>query len=177
MWLEGADVIGCVDEYSDIDIWIDFEDEHENRVMRVVEEILSELGELDYKHVTKNSHPKIRQRIYHLKNSDEYLMIDFCFQLHSRKREEFVYIRDSKIENAKIVFDKAGVIRYKEYNKEDFKLWNDSPLEECKYRYIQHSRVIYTPANANYYLIHISHHIPESQVKKLESFVKVSSLE
>jgi hypothetical protein len=37
-------------------------------------------------------------------------------------------------------------------------------------------RLIHTPSHAHYYLIHISQHIPKSQVEKLEFFAKISSL-
>jgi predicted nucleotidyltransferase len=207
MWLEGSDANGHADQYSDLDIYIDIEDEYEQHSIEAVENALSEITELDYKYVINHDHPKLRQRIYHLKGSSEYLMIDFCWQLHSRTKEEFVYIKNDEIEAAKVIFDKAGVIQYKDYNKADFKIWNDSRLDECKYRYSQHCRVmkyvyrgmyleayayynkyvleplidmlrlIYTPAHADYYLIHISQHIPEQAVKKLEFYAKVSSLE
>ncbi len=207
MWLEGSDAIGQVDEYSDLDIYIDIEDEYEQQAIDKVENILSKIAEVDYKYVMNHSHPKLRQRIYHLKGSSEYLMIDFCWQLHSRDKNEFVYIKDNKIEAAKIIFDKLEVIRYKDYNENDYKNRNIARFEECKYRYSQHLRVmkyvhrgmyleayayynkyvleplidmlrlIYTPSHADYYLIHISQHIPKSEVKKLEFFAKLSSLE
>ena len=36
-WLEGADAIGTADEYSDIDFWVDFEDEYEEQAYEAVE--------------------------------------------------------------------------------------------------------------------------------------------
>lgn len=206
MWLEGADAIGQADEYSDIDIYIDIEDECEQEAIHKVEKILSTISEIDYKYVMNHGHPKLRQRIYHLKGSSEYLMIDFCWQLHSRDKEEYVYIKGNKIEAAKVIFDKSEVIRYKDYKEEDYKSLNIEDMEECKYRYSQHCRVvkyihrgmyleayayynkyvleplihvlrmIYTPAHAHYYLIHISQHLPKSEVEKLQFFAQVSSL-
>ena len=38
-------------------------------------------------------------------------------------------------------------------------------------------RLIFTPAYANYYLIHISQHIPETERKKLEHFAQIGSLD
>jgi predicted nucleotidyltransferase len=207
MWLEGADAVGQADEYSDMDIYIHIEDEYEQQAIDKVENILSKIAEIDYKYVMNHGHPKLRQRIYHLKDSSEYLMIDFCWQLHSRNKEEYVYIKDNKIEAAKVIFDKSEVIRYKNYDENDYKSFNIARFEECKYRYSQHFRVIkyvqrgmyleayayynkyvleplidmlrliYTPSHAHYYLIHISQHIPKSEVKKLEFFAKISSLE
>jgi hypothetical protein len=71
LWLEGADAIGAIDEYSDIDIWADFEDEYEEQVYDAVEGALSELAELDRKCAIRHGHPKIRQRIYHLSGTSE----------------------------------------------------------------------------------------------------------
>ena len=100
MWLEGSDASGTVDEFSDLDFWVDFEDEYEITVYEVVENALSELAQIDYKYVMKHGHPKIRQRIYHLAGSSEYLMIDFCWQLHSRAKRECEYIKGNLVETA-----------------------------------------------------------------------------
>ena len=70
-WLEGADAIGTVDEYSDIDFWVDFEDEYEEQAYEAVENALSEFAEIDYKYVMRHDHPKIRQRIYHISGTSE----------------------------------------------------------------------------------------------------------
>ncbi|NLM61924.1 MAG: hypothetical protein GX193_07595, partial [Clostridiales bacterium] len=57
MWLEGADAVCAVDEYSDIDIWVDFEDAYEEEAYQAVESALSEISAIDYKYVVKHSHP------------------------------------------------------------------------------------------------------------------------
>jgi len=206
-WLEGADAIGTVDEYSDIDFWVDFEDECEEKAYEAVEKALSELAEIDYKYVMRHDHPKIRQRIYHLAGTSDYLMIDFCWQLHSRPKDEYTYIENDSIEAVTVVFDKDNIIRYKPLDLSAFSQWNKHRLEEAKYRRTQHIRVekyvrrgqyleayayynrymleplidllrlIFTPAYANYYLIHISQHIPETERKKLEHFAQIGSLD
>ena len=207
LWLEGADANNTVDEYSDIDIWVDIEDEYEQQSYAAVENALSEIATFDYKFITQQNHPKLRQRIYHLTGSSEYLIIDFCWQLHSRPKEENIYIKGSMIEAAKVYFDKNNIIRYKDYNAAEFENQNNARLNECKYRYNQHMRplkyvlrgqyleayayynkyvfeplidllrIIYTPANSDYYLIHISHHLPQEQIKKLEYFAQIASVE
>ncbi|MEG6613046.1 nucleotidyltransferase domain-containing protein [Pseudoclostridium thermosuccinogenes] len=207
LWLEGADATGMVDEYSDIDFWVDFEDEYEEEAIKAVESALEEIAKIDYKHIVKHGHPKIRQRIYHLSGSSEYLMIDFCWQLHSRAGNECEYIKGNTVEAAKVIFDKAEVVRFVDGNPANYMEASKARLEECKYRYSQHSRVkkyirrglyleayayynryvleplidllrlMYTPVNADYYLIHISHHIPEDKRKRLEYFAQINSLD
>jgi len=46
-WLEGADANNTVDEYSDIDFWVDFEDEHEELAYEAVENALLEISAID----------------------------------------------------------------------------------------------------------------------------------
>jgi predicted nucleotidyltransferase len=208
LWLEGADAIGTTDEYSDIDFWVDFEDEHEEQTIDAVERALSELAEIDYKYIMRHGHPKIRQRIYHLAGTSDYLLIDFCWQLHSRlKDENIAYYENDGIEAAKVIFDKDGIIKHKKFNPSDFFHENAERLEEAKYRrsqqiraekYVRRGqyleayayynryvleplidllRLIYTPAYADFYLLHISQHIPETERKRLEFFAQIGSLE
>jgi len=205
-WLEGADANGTLDEYSDIDFWLDVEDANEEDAYQAVENALSELSEIDYKYVTKHGHPKIRQRIYHLKDSSNYLLIDFCWQLHSRNPDDCKYIKGSKVESAKVIFDKVSLIQFVDSNPAEYPKQYENQLAEGKYRYTQHARVekyirrgrfleawayynryvleplidllraIYTPANTDYYLIHISHHIPKEELKRLEYFAQNATL-
>lgn len=206
-WLEGADAIGSADEYSDIDFWVDFEDEYEEQAYKAVENALGDLARIDYKYVMQHDHPKIRQRIYHLAGTNKYLMIDFCWQCHSRPREEYAYCENDSIEAVKVVFDKDHIIRHKPIDLSELAKCNQSCLEEAKYRRTQHIRaekyvrrgqfleafayynhyvieplidllrLIYTPAYAHYYLIHISRHIPAPERDRLEYFTRIGSLD
>jgi len=206
-WLEGADANIAVDEYSDIDFWVDFEDEHEELAYEAVENALLEISAIDYKYVVNHGHPKIRQRIYHLENTSEFLMIDFCWQLHSRPRDEFTYIENDNIEAVKVLFDKCNVVRYKPMNLSDFAGCNAPRLEEAKYRrtqflraekYVKRDlyleaytyynryvveplvdllRLIHTPKYADWYMVHISNHIPKAEKERLEYFVQISTID
>jgi len=206
-WLEGADANGMADEYSDIDYYVDFEDEYEEKAYEAVEKALSELAAIDYKYVMSHPHSKLRQRIYHLAGTSEYLLIDFCWQLHSRPRDEYVYFENNKIEAAKVIFDKDHIIRVSPLDLSRFTQWNQARMEEAKYRRTQHIRVIkyvhrgqyleayayynryvleplidllrliYTPAHADYYLVHISQHIPDFEKETLEYFARIASLD
>lgn len=207
LWLEGADATGTADEYSDIDFWLDFEDDYEQQAIEVVEHALSGISKIDYKYVMQHGHPKIRQRIYHLANTNEYLMIDFCWQMHSRVTDGLFYIENDNIEPVKIIFDKSNVILYKPLNHANFEEDNAFMLAKAKYRRTQYLRaekyfrrgrylesyayynqyileplvdllrLIYTPTHAEYGFTHISLHIPAAKKEKLEYFAKLSSLE
>ena len=206
-WLEGADANGYIDEYSDIDYYVDFEDEYEEQAYEVVEKTLSAIAAIDYKYVMNHPHSKLRQRIYHLSGTSEYLLIDFCWQLHSRPKDEYVYIENDKVEAAKVIFDKDNIIRHKPLDLAEYSQWNRHRLEEAKYRRTQHIRagkyvrrgqyleaytyynryvleslidllrLIYTPAHADYYLVHISQHIPAAEREQLEYFARIASLD
>ena len=204
-WLEGADANGMADEYSDIDFWVDFEDKYEEQAYDAVETALFELAVIEYKYVMRHGHPKIRQRIYHLAGTSEYLMIDFCWQLHSR--EKYAFHENDKIETAKVIFDKNNVIGYKPLDLSDYSKQNKLRLEEAKYRRTQYCRaekyvhrgqyleayayynryvleplidlirLIYTPAYADYGFCHISQHVPPNERERLEYFARIGSLE
>jgi len=207
LWLEGADATGIDDEYSDIDFWVDVEDAYESRAFDAVETALSSFAQIDYKCVTLKEHPQLRQRIYHLSGTSEYLLIDFNAQLHSRPKAEYTYIENDTIEAVVVLFDKDNIIRYKPLVLSEYTDWNGIRLEQAKYRrsqqiraekYVRRGhyleayayynryvleplidllRLIYTPAHADYYLVHISQHLPVFELEKLEFFARINSLE
>lgn len=206
LWLEGADGLGVVDEYSDLDFVVDVEDGYEDRVFSIVEEALKVLGNLDVNHRIKHGHPKMRQKVYHVEDSSEYLLIDFCIQSHSRDRTEGIFVRGDIVEAPKLIFDKDNVVRFgeePELNKEELK----DRIYELQGRYKQHSRVLkyiernnypeayiyymkyvadpltelmrirYTPKYYYMYMIHISNHIPRKEVEELEQYYKIKDFD
>lgn len=206
-WLEGADSLNAVDQFSDLDIWVDVEDDYEDMVFQMAEDEFAKLGRLDFNFRLKHSHPKIRQNYYHIEGTSEYLIIDFCIQCHSRDREEVRYVEGDILEFPKIIFDKADVITIV---KEDREIEPDKIKElinEIKGKYMQHSRVIkyvhrnnypeafiyylkyvadplvellrikYTPKYYYLHMIHISNHMPKEEIDMIEGYYKISSLE
>lgn len=206
-WLEGADASGLVDEYSDLDFWLDFEDGEEEAAYRAVEQILTGVAPLDGLEAMRHGHPQIRQRVYHLTGTPDSLAIDFCFQLHSRPADECVFIKGNRVESAKVLFDKTGVVRFIDDEPGRYAERNAGIVAEaaCRYRqlaraekylhrglYLEASayynryvfeplvslvRLLYTPANADYGLIHISHHVPAEIKEKLEYFAQGASID
>lgn len=149
-WLEGADSLNAVDEYSDIDVWMDVEDGYEDMVFKIAEEEFTKQGKLDFKFKLNHSHPKIRQNYYHIEGTNEYLLIDFCIQCHSRDRNEVKYVEGDILEFPKIIFDKDNIITILEEDKEiDLDIIKNS-INEIKGKYMQHSRVIKYVKRNNY---------------------------
>jgi hypothetical protein len=205
-WLEGADSLNAVDEYSDIDIWLDVEDGFEDAVFNIAEEEFLKLGGLDFKFRVSHKHPKIHQNYYHIQGTSEYLLIDFCIQSHSRDKNEVKFVEGDILEFPKVIFDKSNVITILENDEQIDVNLVQNIIEEIKSKYSQHSRVIkyvernnypeafiyyfkyvadplvelvrlkYTPKYHYLHFIHISNHMPAEEVKVLEYYYQISSL-
>lgn len=206
-WIEGSFAMGDADEYSDIDYWIDVEDNYVKDALEHVELALRKLGELDERDETGNDHPKLGQIVYHIKGSSPYLVLDFNWQLHSRDRKEYHYIKNDIVEGALVIFDKDDVIRFEEADNQEILKNKKICMQECDYRYSQHLRVRkyinrgtfaecyayynkfvieplvmllrlkFTPLYPYHYLLHISRHMPLDVVNRLEKLIQVKSLE
>lgn len=206
-WLEGSFAMGYADEYSDIDYWIDIEDEYVKDALEHVETALNRLGELDERDETGNGHPKLGQIVYHIKESNPYLVLDFNWQLHSRDRNEYHYIKNDIVEGARVIFDKDNVIRFEEADEQEIVKNKEKCRVECDYRYSQHLRVRkyinrgnfpecyayynkyvieplvmmlrfkYTPLYPYNYLLHITNHMPKDVIARLEKLIKLTTLD
>jgi hypothetical protein len=204
-WLEGADANGTADEYSDLDLWADVEDEYETQAIGAAESALASLSDFGLLYVMEHPHPKIRQRVYHLTDTSEYLAIDFCWQLHSR--EQVYLIEGDTSGAAKVVFDKSGVVRYKPPDLAEYAEENAKRLREIKYKRTQYARaekyvrrgsyleayayyneyvlnplvdlarLVFSPHNADFGFCHISRSVPEHIRRRLEYFAQIGSPE
>jgi len=204
MWLEGADGLNQVDEFSDLDFWFDVEDSKRDSFLEELIEKISELGKIDSRMNKITS--EIYQSNIHLENTSEYLTLDLAAQNDSRDRECTCFNKESLTELPKIIFDRKNIISFKEkeiIDKEILKM----VFEEKKNRILQYSRVIkyikrnqylecfmeydkqilkpivtiariiYTPEIYDYELCHISRHLPKQIIEKLELLYKVNSFE
>jgi hypothetical protein len=205
-WLEGADALNTVDEYSDIDIWLDVEDGFEDMVFQIAEEEFLQLGNFDFKFNVDHKHPKIFQNYYHIEGTSEYLIIDFCIQSHSRDSNEVKFVEGDILEFPKVIFDKSSVITILKNDEQiDISLIQNI-INEIRSKYMQHSRVIkyvernnypeafiyylkyvadplvelvrikYTPKYHYLHFIHISNHIPQKEMSRIEYYYQISTL-
>ena len=204
MWLEGADGLNQVDEYSDLDFWFDVEDSKRNLFINDLVNHLSLLGKVDSR--MDQSTKEIYQSNIHLENTSEYLTIDLAAQNDSRDREDTCFTNGSITEVPKVIFDRKNIITFQDQSKMDQEELN-TVFEEKKNRILQYSRaikyikrneylecfmeyekqilkpivtiarIIYTPYIYDYELCHISRHLPRDIVKNLEVLYKVNSFD
>ena len=204
LWLEGADSNEVLDEYSDIDIVADVKDGEEENVLEKVGKILNDLGELDLEFLNPQPHPKLRYKVFHIKNTNEFLLIDVYIQSHSRN---FEFTEGNKYESPKVLFDKAGVIKFQKVDKSKLQKEICESLTSLENTFFQRSkirkyilrkkyleafayynktvleplvellRILHTPLIREYHLVHISDHLPKNKVGQVEKLYRITSLE
>ena len=205
MWLEGADGLNKVDEYSDVDFWFDVKKGYQESFLHECIEDVGKLGKIDSR--VENIRKEIAQCNIHLVNTSEYLMLDICVQSHEiRGLDATSFSKDDLAERPLILFDKNNIITFKDVsdlNVEELrKIYSDNKNRilqssrvtkyikrgqygEAYLKYIENiadplvtiARIIYTPRHLDYGLCHINNHLPNEIVQELEHFYKVASFE
>lgn len=201
-WLEGADGLGQVDAYSDLDLVLDVEDGFEETLLSDLEQTFLGLGELGLRSEPNQPVPGLLYRVFHLKNTPETLLLDVTIQSHSRRH---VFLTDHPYEQPKVLFDKSGVIQFGESDAAALQASIEARLAVLEGTFAQRIRAVkyakrglflethayyhkfvltplvgllrirYTPIVSDYYLVHISSHLPEAVVRELEELYRISS--
>ncbi len=205
LWLEGSDGTNTLDEYSDLDLVMDVEDGTEEGIFGRLEQMLGTLGELDLIVGPDRPGPKLMYKVYHLENTAPTLLLDVTIQSHSR---QFAFDRKNEYEVPKVLFDKAGVIQYRDSEGMNAQTRRDKTYNRMKQldgvfkqriraiKYVQRNhyleahayyhkyvlnplvellRIRYTPLISDYYLVHISQHLPAEAVDQLEELYRNQS--
>jgi hypothetical protein len=201
MWLEGSLADGTADERSDVDLWLDVDDETLDRCRAV----LARLGRLDRDYERPHPHPLIRQRFFHLADTPETLTVDVCVQAHSR---DFWFSHEWTHEHPLVVFDRDGTIRFQPADaealaaelrarvaelREDFPLFRSwmtkavarrTFLEALGYyqarlmpTLVELLRIRFAPTKRDYYLKHAERDLPPEVVARLAELYRVTSVD
>ena len=200
LWLEGADATDSVDIYSDIDICAAI---NESAVDMIFEKIQKKLS-VDSVYENQFNDTE-RQLVFHIAGTDKYHVVDFNAYFLGRANTTF--IRGDKIDARKILFDKDNVIQYRDFDPDEGESFRKYWEKESAYRFSQISRVEkyclrnqypeafvyyhkyvieplvytlrnkYTPTKMWYYMVHISNHIPEIELEKLNRILQISCCE
>ncbi len=204
MWLEGADATRTVDEWSDIDVWLDTRDGEEDVALDAVEAALAVIGEMDFAYLMEQSHPQIRHKVFHLRDTPPHLFIDVCVQSHSR---DFAFTEGHDTERPLVLFDKASVIRYRSVSPDEAQRDIANRLARIEGMFAQRPRALakaerghflealayyrkfvleplvellrlqHAPRKADYGLKHIERDLPSDAVRQIEALHRVTSCE
>lgn len=200
LWLEGSDALGKTDAYSDIDMCALIDEDKVDEVFQKIQRYF----DIDSVHANGNNDSE-RQLVFHIVNSEKYHVVDFNAYFYGAANTTFV--ENDPIEACKVIFDKCGAIQYQKYDagvgESDRAYWK----EESAYRFSQINRVekyclrglypeafiyyhkyvveplvftlrsIYTPTKIWYYMVHISDHIPQDELEKLNRILQISCVD
>lgn len=201
LWLEGADATGFVDEYSDLDICCSVEEDTIAEVAQQAQRALESLGTLDLVQL-EHDEEDTQHIVFHLEGTSAYLLIDF--NIYVSRGSEFV--TGDEIEKPLILFDRGQVIRTVTQQERLASLQRDERLQELRKTIAQYARLEkyvrrgefleafgyyhkwllqplieilrmrYTPLHPDYYIVHISRHLPREVLRRLEELFKINSI-
>lgn len=201
-WLEGADATGDVDRFSDIDLCVSVLDGAIVDVAQVAREALSLVGRLDIDHELVTD-PGWRHLVFHVSGTSPDLLIDFCVYVNRGS----TFVRDDPIETPVVLFDWTGVVRFvdpqrqlgllecrrrldalrqqvAQHRRALKHVWRGEFLEAFGYYQrwvleplIEAQRMLYTPFHPDYYIVHVTRHLPPPVVGRLERLFQVHALD
>ncbi len=109
LWEGGAAAFERVDEWSDLDLLLDVEDEHVNDAIQVIDQTLARLSPIELKYeVPMPSWHGHAQAFYRLQNTSKYLLIDIAVIKHSNPNK---FLQPELHGKAVVHFDKSGVVK------------------------------------------------------------------
>jgi hypothetical protein len=119
MWEGGAAAFGRLDEWSDIDLQIDVDDNRVEDTFSVIERTVSILSPSNRKYRTPQlPWEGLFQVFYQLQNASLYLLVDIVVIQHGAKEK----LLQAEIHgNAVILFDKSGVAQIPPFDWVDWK--------------------------------------------------------
>ena len=197
-WLEGSDGLGRADEYSDLDLWLDVDDEAMEEVMEAAVAVAESFGPLDADVFVPHPDGQILQRNLHVEGMSPYLTLDICIERHSRYGEEGCCFTEGDIaELPKILFDRDGLLRLvppvppdpealrAEWARQESRFGERGRVTKYMARrlyleavdhyeeyvlmpLVSEARLLHTPDHADYGWTHISAHLPEDLVRRFE---------
>ena len=154
-------------------------------------------------HLLENR-PEYRHTVFHLAGTSEYLLIDFVAYPLGRGSQ---YTAGDEIEKPRVLFDRGGVIHFNAPDPVRTARDNARRLQQQRDMVAQYSRLVkyfrrgdfleafgyyhkwllqplievlrlrYTPLHPDYYIVHISRHLPPEVLHRLEALFQVQSVE
>lgn len=206
MWEGGAAAWGRVDEWSDIDLQLDVEDDRLADAFRAVEEALETLAPIEhsYRLPYPESHP-YWQSFYRLEGASPYLLLDLAVFRHSAEDK----MLELELHGPQVIwFDKVGVVKpapfdrqkhaerlasRRESLKTEFSIFQVMVLKEIRRRhpveaipyYFRHTLqplmqmlgMKYRPERYHYHTRYIYTDFPPEVIQRLETLFFVKDLD
>jgi hypothetical protein len=201
-WLEGADATEELDQFSDIDFCAAVIEGAVDGVIQQARKALTGLGRLDLDHLLETA-PDRHHVAFHIAGMAPDLLVDFCVYVNRGS----TFVRDDPIERPLVLFDRAGVVRFVEPQQQLQLLEPARRLRALRQQVAQHRRIlkhvwrgefleafgyyqrwlleplievqrmVHTPLHPDYYIVHISRHLPLPVVERLEGLFQIAGLE
>lgn len=202
MWIAGSVAEGTADELSDVDLWVDIDDNQDKHVLDKIEEFLAKKGTIDI-NFSEGLTPPFTHVVYHLTQMSPLHFIEINLHSHSHKFGLFDSLRKVKVlfdkDNTTELepFDEASYIKMlserKQFLIEKIKFGESSVTKEIKrkqfmealhnYQFwlvepiIELIRIKHSPFKITYGLKHGSRDLPKDAVASIESLHTISSID
>lgn len=199
MWQCGSEAFNRIDQWSDIDVVVDVEDDKVKEIFKFTDKALQVLSPIEHTfECPQVMSPGAYQKVYKLKNTSEFLVIEICAVKHSSDNK---FLQSEIHGDVFVHFDKKNVTDVKPIDKEEFaqklklrieqieKLFNIYQFlvkkELNRNNYIEAIvfyqnfslnlllellRIKYSPYRYSFKTRYIYHDLPEDIVKRLHDF-------
>jgi len=203
MWEGGSTATGRMDQWSDIDLQVDAEDDRTEDVVQVAEAALSGLSPIELKYrlpePTWHGHA---QAFYRLRDAGPFLLVDFVVMRHSSAEK---FLQAAIHGRQRVYFDKANVVQSGPLDTEalvatisqrlatlsiTFDMFQSFTLKEINRRdniaaltyyhgftlrpLVEALRIKHDPVRYNFHSRYLYHILPREAVQKLESLFFVA---
>lgn len=204
MWEAGAAAFDRVDQWSDLDLMIEVDDEHTDVAQAVFEDTVQKLSPIDLKYEepqpTWHGHA---QSFYRLRDASPFLMLDVVFLKHSNPDKFLEY----EIHGEPVVhFDKSDVVQPAPFDRDahleklrvrpgvlrtkfdlyqiltEKEIQRGNHLEALMFYYaftlrplVEALRIRYSPERYNFHTRYIYYELPEEVLRKLEELYFVGN--
>lgn len=122
MWIAGSIAEGTADELSDVDLWVDIDDDTDKEMYDMIESFLDSKGGLDVR-LGKSLEKPYTHRVYHLNGTNKYHFIEVTLHTHSHE-----YDFNQGDRPIKVLFDKDETTKSKPFDEDAY----TKDLEERK---------------------------------------------
>ncbi|WP_028549650.1 hypothetical protein [Paenibacillus sp. UNC451MF] len=204
IWLEGSDGTQSLDEHSDIDLVCYTQEGFVKDAITRLDASLNRVGQVDIAYEQSGRPDNNRFKVYHLQGTSDALLLDVTFQSESYPVS---FIKEDQSVVPVVLIDKAGIIKYRNADRESqISQWR-AQLKEAQGMYSQRSRavkytkrglflesliyyqkyvlqplvevlrIVHTPYQADCFLVHASRDFPAKVVLELESLYGVRTVQ